>query len=320
MATITLFDVPSEVINNNIYSQLPKTIFLTIRLVSKAGLNSIKGLLEAAYPDTTLDGAKVTINFAGKFKKTGPAFFKHMMKMATLKAHPELLDVLDSARTEMKREGHKGSFTVQHFLDYLHTFDPLYSFGHLGRPTHEKDIEKKFWKPGIWLNSLPLALVPFDLCKPELTVTYRHPENNCQICDTPLKNEKLPLALSAAAETNSLDLVKLVLFHPNAIRLKFDDILYAIDKSEDPNIRSALEYHICDHYTYFTLKSMVESNQQYSPKEYAKVFIQFSFRIQKQFYKDLCKKYGSSTKNVRRDGMVHFIKNPKKCLRACLTH
>lgn len=309
MAITTLVNLPQDVLKN-IFSQLPNTALLCFRLVSREGLKCIGQLKEAPYPNTTLDGERTEIKFAGTFEKMGPALFKHKVKMATLEAHPELLDVLAKARSEMLTEKYKTPFTIQTFLDYLNTF------GEEGRLIHgNDDIQYTYWKPGEWLDSLPLALVPFDLCKPKLTVTYSPLGYSHAVYIEPNTNEKLPQALSAAAEKNSLDLVMLVLSHPNAKRLAHYDLENAKRHTKDNKIHLAIDNHTCDQRTYATLKKMADSNQNHAPKEYAKIFIQFSFETQKRFYTALCKKFGSPTKNVMRDGMVHFIKDPKKSLK-----
>lgn len=267
MSTVTLFDLPSEVIIHKIYSHLPNPVLFHIRLTSKAALKSIANLIEASHLNITLDNEKVQIDFKGDFKTTWPAFLQHKRKMSALNAHPELLDVLATGRSEMQSNGHKGPFTVQSFINYSAKNYGVGISKYLILALHDS-IEP------IWLDSLPLALVPFDLSNPVLSVPHQCSRPN-ELQLPPIKNELLGEALIIAAEKNSLELVSLVLSHPNAKHLGINDLDAALKeaKPKDSRIKLAIDNH-----------------------------------------KRLYKKFSSPTSHNVHAGKVHFTKNCKKSL------
>ena len=313
MAEPTVFHIPGDIIPL-IFTRLPNAAILSTRLVSKTALSFIQQGMEANYTDKTLDGTEVQINFTGDFKIAGLALFQHRKKMKALDAHPKLQGVVAAVRSDMVKAGLKGPFTVQDFLDFAKTFDASkgYRLIRSDVPYGPLCSDARPLQP-IWLYSLPLALVPFDLCDPKLTVPYRSLNKFDGIYHEVLqKNDKLPQALYAAAKDQSLELITLVLSHPFA--RYFSQGLLADARFRGPNnaqFYHVFNNHICEERTYSTLKKMIASKDPHSLMDYVRVFNQFTARTRYKFFEKLCKEFGSPNNDIVEDGIQHFVNHHK---------
>ena len=254
---ITLFTIPREVFINGIVPQLPNLTMLSVRLVSKTAKKWIYLSMKGPHRDIDLNGKEVTIFFEGSIKKKAPAFFLHRLKMTCLSCHPELLATLESARSTMRNRGKAGPCEIQ---DYL------------GSPAEKE---------------MALALTAFDFKTKALQIQRAHPFL--------IHFGGLPLALVAAAQKNSIELVSLVLAHPNAqfleqshlklalFNISFQNIVPPQNPHVDQRIRLALLSHPNAaglklqeaQYTLAVLETMLsDPTAQYTLGEFAIVLMQ----------------------------------------------
>lgn len=229
--------------------------------------------------DITLDGEKIQTDFKGEFKEQLAAFLFARMRMSALRHYPELQSELELARADMKSRGKNGPYTVQDFLNY------------------SSDTPRQ--------RQIFLPLVLFDFQTKRL-----------QAFTTP--HTGIPKALIDAVKMNSLELVNLVLLHPNAKHLWSSNLQVALESNpKDPRIRLRLLSHPnanglrikLERTTLFILLKMKESKNTYSFEEYATVFEQLPVKTGRKIFRLLCKELGSPTKDVTKDGIEHFHTN-----------
>lgn len=290
--TSTPFNLPLEVFCDYLLPNLPNSAILSSWCTSTDAQRCITGMLHAKYKNPTLDGKEVSISFTGEFPKAVQAFFQYRKKMATLQRHPEFLTEIASARAILQSKGYLDSYTALDFINAIPSGVP-----------HKEALSLQ--------RKISLALIPFDLRSHALSAFNKYPIG-------------LKAAIAGAVQSDDIELVNLVLSHPNAMRLECYDLEVALNckKPSNPKIRLALLAHPNakslrekrERPLFRTLLKMLRKKYLLLD-EYFRVFDLLHPKTQCILYKRLCRHFGSPTNDFIKDGTKHLRDNPRSLLK-----